>query len=332
MIKRKVWNGQDVPALGLGCWAIGGPFFAGATALGWGEVDDTESARAIAAAVDGGIRFFDTAPAYGTGHSESILGKALQAYPEVMISTKIGYGIDPATKQLTGEMISSADVETAVDGSLRRLRRDTIDIVFLHLNSAPVERARELFEALQRLRERGKVSAFGWSTDYPDRADAMHDLEGFVAVQHAMNVLFKAEALVPVLEKRGLFSINRSPLAMGVLSGRYSAGHRFSTAEIRGQNADWLAYFKEGKIEPETARMFGAVRDLLQSDRRTLVQGAIAWLWARSGMTIPIPGFRTEQQVKDLCGALTKGPLKPEVFAEIERVIVRPEEGPPRDR
>jgi aryl-alcohol dehydrogenase-like predicted oxidoreductase len=332
MITRTLWNGRVVPALGLGCWAIGGPFYSGTTALGWGEVDDAESIRAIDAAVERGVRLFDTAQAYGTGHSETVLGSALSSRTEVLVSSKVGYRIDRSLKQLVGAMESADEIEASIHDSLRRLKRDTIDIVFLHLNALDIDTARIIFDRLDQLREKGKVASFGWSTDYPDRAKAFADMQGFVAIQHAMNVFFRAEALIPVIERHNLLSFNRSPLAMGLLSGKYTAQTQIGRHDVRGQNAEWIAYFKGGKVAPEYARMFEAVRELLQSDGRTLVQGALGWLWARSSLSVPLPGFRTVAQVNDLCGALEKGPLSKAVVADIERVISRPPEGEPRDR
>lgn len=332
MITRTLWNGKTIPALGLGCWAIGGPFYSGETPLGWGEVDDKQSIAAIRRAVDLGIRFFDTAQAYGTGHSEMVLGKALKTSPDVLIGTKIGVGIDPDTRQLTGNDVAPAAIESSIDASLRRLQRDRIDIVHLHLNSLPVDEADQAFDMLDTLKAKGKIDAYGWSTDYPDRAAAYAGRANFVSVQHAMNVFFKASALLPVIEGHSLLSINRSPLAMGLLSGKYVPGSAMNKNDIRSQTMDWLAYFKDGTVAPNYARQLDAVRSLLQTDGRTLVQGAIGWLWARSQRTLPIPGFRTAEQVNDLAGALEKGPLPQSAMDEIERVIMREPEGEPKDR
>jgi aryl-alcohol dehydrogenase-like predicted oxidoreductase len=332
MITRTLWNGMEVPALGLGCWAIGGPFCSGDTPLGWGEVDDKQSIAAVRRAADLGIRFFDTAQAYGTGHSETVLGEALKSHPEVIIGTKIGIGIDPQTKQVTGNDIASAAVEASIDSSLKRLRRERIDLVHLHLNSLHVAEAEAVFDALDALRATGEIGAYGWSTDYPDRAAAFAPRPAFVSVQHSMNVFFKASALMPVIERHGLLSINRSPLAMGLLSGKYAPGSSMDKNDIRSQTMDWMGYFKDGTVAPDYARQLDAVRSLLQADGRTLVQGAIGWLWARSERTLPIPGFRTAEQVDDLAGALEKGPLPQDVMDEIERVIIREPEGEPRDR
>jgi aryl-alcohol dehydrogenase-like predicted oxidoreductase len=137
---------------------------------------------------------------------------------------------------------------------------------------------------------------------------------------------------MPVIERHGLLSINRSPLAMGLLSGKYAPGSAMDENDIRSQTMDWMGYFKDGTVAPDYARQLDAVRSLLQTDGRTLVQGAIGWLWARSERSLPIPGFRTAEQVDDLAGALEKGPLPDDVMNEIERVIIREPEGEPRDR
>lgn len=332
MITQTLWNGTRIPALGLGCWAIGGIWSSGTTPLGWGQVDDAESIRAIHCAVANGIRFFDTAQAYGTGHSEEILGQALAAHIDVLVATKVGYAIDPTSKQLVGPDFASSSIKRSIEASLRRLRRERIDLVHLHLNALAISEAQGVFDTLEEFVAAGKIGAYGWSTDFPDRAAAFAQRSYFVSVQHAMNVFFRADALVPVIESHGLLSINRSPLAMGLLGGKYGTDSKIVGEDVRGNNADWITYFKDRKPAPEFALMLGTVRELLQSDGRSLAQGAIAWLWGRSNRTLPIPGFRTVQQVEDIVGALTKGPLPKTIMSEIERVILRPPEGPPRER
>lgn len=332
MTTRTLWDGTTIPALGLGCWAIGGPWTSGGAPAGWGVVDDAESIRAIHAAVDLGIRFFDTAQAYGAGHSETILGQALAQRPDVKIGTKVGYAINPATRELTGPDITPAAITAGIDRSLQRLQRDCIDLVHLHLNELPITEAASIFDTLDTLRRGGKIAAYGWSTDFPDRAAAFAGREGFVSVQHAMNVFFRAKALLPVIEAAGLISINRSPLAMGLLGGRYAPDAAMPKDDVRSNTNDWMAYFKDGQVAPAYAAQLDAVRDLLQVGGRSLAQGALCWLWARSDRSLPIPGFRSVAQVQDLAGALTHGALPQTVMDEVERVIPRPPEGPPRSR
>lgn len=329
MMTRRIWGGDHIPALGLGCWAIGGPWTAGGQPAGWGQVDDAESTRAIHVAVEAGIRFFDTAQAYGAGHSETVLGAALRGRADVMVATKVGFAIDPARRVLTGPDTDPAAIIASVEASLRRLGRDKIDLVLLHLNALDIVAAENVFTTLSALRDAGKIGAFGWSTDFPDRAAAFAGRPGMVAIEHAMNVFFRADALIPVIEAQGLLSINRSPLAMGVLGG---AVRVFANNDLRSQTVSWMEYYKDGTIAPDYAKRLHAVRDLLQTDGRSLAQGAIAWLWARSARTLPIPGFRAVAQVTDLVGALEKGALPASIMAEIEAVIARAPEGPPRER
>lgn len=330
-----LWDGREVPRLGLGCWAIGGPFFAGDTPLGYGKVDDAESIAAIHCAVDLGIRFFDTADVYGAGHSEEVLGQALDGRDEVVIATKLGNRFDPATKQYTGSIEGEdlrREVRSAVDASRRRLRRDRLDLVQLHLNTMAVDRAGEVFDALDELRAAGTIGAYGWSTDYPERAAAHAGRDGFVAVQHGMNLFFDAPTLSGVAERHGLISINRSPLAMGLLTGKFAAGQALPAGDVRSNTLGWMDYFKDGRVVPDFADRLERIRHLLTADGRTPAQGALAWLWARSPRTLPIPGFRSVAQVRENVGALEKGPLPDESMAEIERLIDRPPEGPARER
>ncbi len=114
-----------VSAVGMGCWAIGGPFWRGDTPVGWGQVDDAESTRAIHRALDLGVTFFDTADVYGAGHSERVLGAALGGRRgEVVIATKFGNVFDEETRAITGADQSPAFIRQACEASLRRLGTD----------------------------------------------------------------------------------------------------------------------------------------------------------------------------------------------------------------
>ena len=124
MTMLTLWNGQDVPRIGVGCWAIGGPFTMDGRADGWGDVDDNQSLRALALAYDLGARLFDTADAYGTGHSEEVLGQAMVGRPDAVIATKFGYAHDREKRALTGTDVTPAYMEQALAASLKRLGRE----------------------------------------------------------------------------------------------------------------------------------------------------------------------------------------------------------------
>ncbi|MDJ1007221.1 MAG: aldo/keto reductase [Paracoccaceae bacterium] len=327
-----IWSEIERPGLGMGCWAIGGPFSYEGRPVGWGPSDDTTSRAAIAAAFEAGIRVFDTAQAYGTGHSEALLGEMLEDRPEARIVTKVGIGIDPATRSLTGLVTEPAALEAALDGSLRRLRRERIDLVLVHPNEFSIDEAAPVFDWLGAERERGRIAAFGWSTDFPDKAVAYAGRPGYRAVEFAANLFFRADGLRPAVSGAELLPLIRSPLAMGLLAGRIGKDTRFAPTDVRARDETALAYFEEGRPNPDHLARIDAVRELLTTGGRSLAQGALGWLWALEPGAIPVPGMRTPAQVADLAGAREKGPLPRAVFDEIEALIERPEEGPARAR
>lgn len=326
------WTGARVPALGMGCWAIGGPFSADGREVGWGPTDDATSRATIAAAYAAGLRVFDTAQAYGTGHSEALLGEVLGDRPEARIVTKVGIGIDPARRELTGFVTDPVALRAGLDASLKRLRRERIDLVLVHPNEFEVAEAAPVFDWLSEEYEAGRIGGFGWSTDIPEKAAAHAGRQGYRAVELAANLLFRADALMAALRARDLVPLIRSPLAMGLLGGRIGRDTRFDARDVRTSDANWMAYFEAGRPNPDHLDRIERVRALLTTGGRSLAQGAIGWLWAVEPRAIPVPGMRTPAQVADLAGALDHGPLPPEVFSEIEAAMERAPEGPARPR
>lgn len=157
-----------------------------------------------------------------------------------------------------------------------RLGHDRLDLVVLHLNDLPVDEARPLFDAPEREVSAGRVGAMGWSTDFPASARALSSRDAFVAVQHAMNVFFSAPDLLPVLEEHALVSFARSPLAMGLLTGKYGASSRLATDDVRSNTLGWMSWFERGRVAPRHLARLEAVRECLQEDGRTLARGALA--------------------------------------------------------
>ncbi len=317
--------GVEVSALGMGCWAIGGPFWAGKTPIGWGEVDDEQSIRAIHTALDRGVNFFDTANVYGAGHSERVLGRALAGRrSQVVIATKFNALFDETTRQVTGADASPAGIRQACEESLRRLNTDYIDLYQFHDNGYEAEKALPVRETLESLLKQGKIRAYGWSTDFPDRAEFFAQGPGCTAIQFQLNVLDDNPDVIAICEKYNLAAINRGPLAMGLLTGKYTADTKASADDVRGEKSpDWMKYFTAGRPNPEWLTKRDAIREILTSGGRTVAQGALAWLWARSPQTIPIPGFRTVKQVQENTGAMEFGPLTPQQRREIAALLDR---------
>ena len=318
-------SGIEVSAMGMGCWAIGGPFWSGEEPHGWGEVDDAESIRAIHRALERGVTFFDTADVYGAGHSERVLGQALGSRrKDVVVASKFSEMFVEATRQTIGYSAEPDYIRKACEDSLRRLNTDYIDLYQFHDNGYPAEKAGPVRETLEALVKEGKIRAYGWSTDYADRAEVFAKGPKCTTIQLQLNVLEDNPAVLAVCEKFNLAAINRGPLAMGLLTGKYTAATRPGADDVRGEKSpDWMQYFKDGKPNPEWLAKVQAVREILTSDGRSLSQGALGWLWARSDKTIPIPGFRTVAQVEENTRALEFGPLTAGDFSEIERIMGR---------
>ncbi len=159
-------SGIQVSAMGLGCWAIGGPFWRDGQSHGWGQVDDDESIRAIHRALDLGVTFFDTADVYGCGHSERLLRRALAGRrDQVVIATKFGRVFDEQTRHILADDASPAYIRQACEASLRRLNTDYIDLYQLHLGDYDLAQAGIVRDTLEELVAAGKIRYYGWSTD-----------------------------------------------------------------------------------------------------------------------------------------------------------------------
>jgi aryl-alcohol dehydrogenase-like predicted oxidoreductase len=327
-----LWDGRTIPRLGFGGWPIAGPFYDGTVQLGYARIEVADAIALVRRAADLGIAFFDTAAVYGAGQSERLIGQALGNRQDVVVATKFGPVFDEQTKQVTGLDLSPAGIVQQLDKSLLRLGRERIDLYQLHVNSATIETALGVFDTLDGLVAAGKIGAYGWSTDFPASIDAVAERENFVAAQHAMNLFFDAPSMTASVDRHGLISICRSPLAMGVLGGEIGKTAELPADDIRRNNFSWMQYYNDGKVVPSFAAKLDRIRDLLTVGGRTVAQGALAWLWAKSPRTLPIPGMRSTRHLDNAIDALPLGPLPDDVMAEIEAAIQREPEGEPRER
>lgn len=322
-------SGIPVSALGMGCWAIGGPWQMNGYEAGWSSVDDAESLRALRRAQELGVNFFDTAANYGAGHSERLLGKAFKGCrDQVVISTKFGYRVDETARAVSiyDSIEEDSDVASRlrgdVENSLRRLESDYIDVYLLHVWGLKIERALAARAVLEDLVAEGKIRTYGWSTDRLDAIQAFSTLPHGAVIQQQLSVLDGNLELLALCEEWNLASMNRGPLGMGILTGKFTPESTFAKDDVR-HAVDWHPGFKDGKPTREWLDKLASIREVLTCNGRTLAQGALAWLWARSPMTLPIPGFRTLAQVEENCQAMAFGPLSPDQMAEIARILAQ---------
>lgn len=323
MDKRMLGNsGLAVSPLGLGGWAIGGPFTLDGHQDGWGQVDDAESIRAIRRAVELGVTLFDTADAYGTGHSEEVLGKALKDMRrDVVIATKGGFTYDREKRALTGQDWSPTYIRRALEASLSRLGTDYVDLYQLHTGFIPDEAVEPVFFEMERMKQEGMLLAYGWSTYTREKVDLFAAKTRGAVIQTKANLFsYDAEAIA-ACEAHGFACLNNSPLAMGFLSGKFSRETRFGQDDVRASAFDWTEYFEDGKPKPEFLARMARVRDVLTSGGRTAAQGALAWLWAKSAVNIPIPGFKSLAQAEENARAMAFGPLSAEQLRQIDEAL-----------
>lgn len=310
-----------VPALGVGTWAIGGEWDFDGRPAGWGPADDTESTAALRAAYDGGVRLFDTADVYGAGHAERTLGAAVAPFrDEIVIATKVGLVFEEGSRSGGGSDLSAAHIRRACEDSLRRLGTDRIDIYQIHPGDAgPAETAVEAFEELLAA---GKIRAYGTSATDPEHIAAVAAGGHAVSVQQELNVFGADQPALDACDRLDLAVLARSPLAMGLLSGRYTSPDQLPAGDVR-RNTPWWTWFDDDAMADWLARL-DFVRDILTTGGRSLVQGALAYIWGRSARAIALPGIRTAAQARELAGALEHGPLPADLVVAVDALAGAP--------
>lgn len=323
MIQKRILCNTEIRPMGFGCWAIGGPWTINGRPAGWGEVDNKDSIRALHCAFDLGITLYDTAANYGAGHSEHIVGKAFKERREkVLIATKFGYKVDPVQKAVSfyGEVIDSDEVaqhiKTDCELSLKRLATDYIDLFQFHINGYPSEKAGPILEILEELVLEGKIRYYGWSTDSIASAETFLRGPHCAAIQHQLNMFQRADEMLALCTKHNIASINRGPLAHGLLTGKYTVSSKFSEHDFR--SSDRFHKNKTEKILPELEK----VKSIITAEGRSLTQGALSWIWSSSDITIPIPGMRTVEQVHENCKALDYNLFDTEQMQEIDSLFL----------
>lgn len=323
MFTKKIGNTNiEVSAMGIGCWAIGGPAYnPDHSAIGWGDVNDEDSMKGLHAAIDAGITLFDTSNMYGCGHSEMLLGKALKGRRDrAVISTKFGWVFDPARRMKIGIDLSPAYIRKSLEGSLKRLQTDYIDVYFLHVPTCSIEETECVRETLNSLVEEGKIRTYGWSVDDAARAKCFAEEKFCQVLQFSENIFEDNREMEKLVEDYQIAGFNRSPLAMGLLTGKFSTGSRIDMNDIRGRKGG-SPFFKEGGVDFQYLKKVDAIREILTQGGRTPAQGALGWVWARSKCNIPIPGFKNIRQVNDNVKALDFGLLSESQMQEIESIL-----------
>lgn len=274
-----------VSRIGLGGWSWGGS--------GWGRVDEGEVRRAIAASVDEGVNLFDTADVYGFGRSERVLSEGLgNSLQKAIIATKFGVKWDSSGK--TGRDCSPAYVVSALHDSLRRLRREQIDLYQIHWPdpSTPIEKT---MGALNRCREQGKIRYIGCSNFSRRQLLEARQFGSVVSIQAPYSIVdrraqvdFLAEDPLPVA------LLAYSPLAQGLLTGKYDVTARFGSADVRSRTG----YFS-GEVLRSHLRRVAQLREVAKRNGRKVSQVAIRWVLDTPGVSVALVGVKNPEQLTE---------------------------------
>ncbi len=286
-------TGIRVSEIGFGAWGIGG---------GWGAQDDTEALRALRRAYELGVTFFDTALGYGDGHSEQLIARALgDVRDKIVIATKIPpktYRWPVLPHEPASETFPADWIVTCTEESLRNLNTDYIDVQQLHAWTPPYVDQLEWYDALSRLKDAGKVRAFGVSANDWDPYGPVGAVEAGLldSVQVIYNIFEQrpAEALLPAALAHNVGIIVRVPFEEGLLTGQFGPGHRFEADDWR---ADWLTPARLAEAAPRVA----ALKRFLGPDRPTLAALALKFCLSHPAVSTVIPGMRSAMRVEANC-------------------------------
>ena len=308
MQKRTLGNsGLEVSAMGFGCMGLShayGP-----------PVDKQAGVALIRTAVERGVTLFDTAEVYGPFTNEELVGEALAPVRDrVVIATKFGFDVDPATGERRGGLNSRPEHITAVaEASLRRLRTDRIDLFYQHRvdPNVPIE---DVAGAVKDLIREGKVKHFGLSEAGAKTIRRAHAVQPLAALQSEYSLLWRGpeEEILPTCEELGIGFVPWSPLGAGFLTGAMDANTRFDSADFRANVP---------RFAPEALRanlpLVDLVREWAKRKDATPAQVALAWLLAKKSWIVPIPGTTKLKRLDEDLGALSVE-LTPEEVREID--------------
>ncbi|MEM6428637.1 MAG: aldo/keto reductase [Deinococcota bacterium] len=298
-------KGIEVSAIGLGSWAIGGAML-DETGSGhsWGYVDDDDAVSAMQWAMDAGITFFDTSNNYGCGHAERLIGRAIAGRrDEVVLASKFGYRCQAESRIIVGEDIRPAAIREMLAQSLANLGTDRLDLYQLHIASLELDEALRVRDLLETLVDEGQIGGYGWSCNNADKVTQFAEGDNCLAIQHHLNLFERTQSVLDVCERMGVTSIARGPLAMGLLTGKYTANTVMPADDFRH---DWN--LQDGR-EGQQLVLLERIRNILTKKGHSLPQAALAWLLSYGDTIVPIPGFKTLAQVQDTVGVLEKGRL-----------------------
>ena len=305
---RRKLGQLEVSSVGLGCQDMTGTFYATAPRR-------PEMIALARAAHDRGVTFFDAAEAYGPLEVERILGEAVAPFRnQVVISSKFGWNIDPDTGRMAGGLNSRPEhIRLAVDGMLKRLQTDRIDLLYQHRvdPAVPIE---DVAGTVKDLIAQGKVLHFGFSEPGPQTLRRAHAVQRVTAVQNEYSMMARDPEgqILPICKELGIGFVCWSPLAMAFLTGAIDESTQIERGDFRGM-VPWFA----PENRPGNIALVRVVKDWARKKGATPAQTALAWLLAQEPWIVPIPGTTKPHRLRENIGAASVQ-LTPEDLHELE--------------
>lgn len=301
-------QGPEISVIGFGTWGAGGD--------AWGpEVPDDQIVEAIRTGADSGMNWIDTAEVYGGGHSEELVGRALEGRGDVMVFTKV------ASKG-AGSGYHADGVRKGAEGSLRRLKRDVIDLYQIHWPSSSVD-LEETWTAMAQLVDDGLVRYIGVSNFDRDLIERCEKIRHVDSLQPHLSMLYqKGRELYPFCAQNGTGVIAYGPLAYGLLTGAFDEDTTFGDDDWRGGGHGTGYYgqlFAPGVFQ-DNVRKVDRLRPIAERNKISLPQLALAWVFHQEGVTGAIAGSRSAEHVKDNAGAGSVE-LSDEDLSEIDDIL-----------
>jgi aryl-alcohol dehydrogenase-like predicted oxidoreductase len=317
MQKRRLGNTDlELTTVGLGAWAMGGPWL-----YGWGPQDDDESIATVLRAMDEGVNWIDTAAIYGHGRSESVVGRALkQMNQKPLVATKCGLRWDEQNERIP--RLKAQSIRTECHDSLRRLGIDTIDLYQIHWNQ-PEEDIEEGWTEMARLVRDGKVRYIGVSNFEVEQIQRLQKIHPVASLQPPYSMLHREveDELLGFCGKNNIGVIVYSPMQRGLLTGKFNAERVANLPD--GDHRKASPDFQQPQFGA-TLRLVEQLRPIAERNGRTLAQLAISWVLRRPEVTAAIVGARKPSQITETAPA-SDWELSEKDIEEIEQLLAKRE-------
>jgi aryl-alcohol dehydrogenase-like predicted oxidoreductase len=322
---RKIGSSDlEVSEIGMGTWALGGPVTYMGHSVGWRKIEDHQAIATLFACADVGVNFLDTADIYGQGRAEILIGKALRemgsAGKDMIVATKVGFDLAGHKPIGENQNFSRDYIFKSCDLSLKRLRREVIDLYQLHCVPLSVLQKGEAANSLNDLKKEGKIREWGVSIVTTEEALASLEIPGNRCIQIIFNLFRQKpiQTVFPKAKEKGVGILARVPLASGLLTGKFKPDHQFDKGDHRREGIPGETFsglkFRSGLKAVEE------LRALEHAGERNLTQTALSFTLQYDAVSSTIPGATRPEQIRENASASSLPAFSQDEFDLCQRI------------